>query len=136
MPFYGSTIAAMAMAMATAPLIAFAVQAAPKAATGNAAAGAKYYLQCRACHTVAKGGANGVGPNLWRIMGAQAARKPGYDYSPAMNAARLSWSKEAMDGFLARPNARVPGNKMAFAGMANPAARRDPIAYLATLHGQ
>jgi cytochrome c len=101
--------------------------------TGNAAAGAKQFLQCRACHTVTKGGANGVGPNLWGVMGSTAGSRAGYAFSPAMKSSGIRWTGEAMDAFLAKPNARVPGNKMAFAGMANAAARRDLVAYLATL---
>lgn len=107
--------------------------ATPSSAAGNAAAGARQYLQCRACHTATRGGAHGVGPNLWGIMGAKAATRSGYAYSPALAAAEFRWTPDMMDAFLARPNARVPGNKMAFAGVANPAARRDLIAYLAAL---
>jgi cytochrome c len=103
---------------------------------GNSAAGAKQYIQCRACHTATKSGANTVGPNLWGIMGSKAAAKPGYAYSPAMKNSGLVWTAEQMDGFLAKPNGKVPGNKMAFAGMANAQARRDLIAYLATLKGK
>jgi cytochrome c len=103
---------------------------------GNATNGAKQYIQCRACHTATKGGANTVGPNLWGILGAKAAAKPGYAYSPAMKNSGLIWSPEQMDSFLARPNGKVPGSKMAFAGMANAQARRDLIAYLATLKGK
>ncbi len=106
---------------------------AQQAAAGNAAAGARQFLACRACHTVAPGGANGVGPNLAGIMGAKAGTRPGFAYSPAMKGTTLVWTAAEMDAFLARPNARLPGNKMAYAGMANAAARRDLVAYLATL---
>jgi cytochrome c len=109
---------------------------AQQSAAGNAAAGAKQFLACRACHTVQPGGANGVGPNLAGIMGAKAGSKPGFAYSPAMKAANFTWTAAEMDAFLAKPNARLPGNKMAYAGMANAAARRDLIAYLATLKAQ
>jgi cytochrome c len=127
---------ALAATLLTAPLVAASAQAPAKPMAGNAAAGARQYLQCRACHTATKGGAHGVGPNLWGIMGSKSATRPGYAYSPAMQAAALSWTPDRMDSFLAKPNARVPGNKMAFAGMANTAARRDLIAYLTTLQGK
>ncbi|MGF7150398.1 cytochrome c2 [Sphingomonas zeicaulis] len=100
---------------------------------GNAANGAKLFLQCRACHTVAVRGANGVGPNLAGVMGAKAAAKPGYSYSPALKKANLTWDKATMDAWLTRPAKVAPGNKMVFAGMSNPQARADIIAYLGTL---
>lgn len=107
------------------------VQAAP--ARGDAAKGARLYMQCRACHTVERGGKNGVGPNLSGVMGAKVGFHPGYNYSPAMARSRLKWTTATMDAWLKRPAAVVPGNKMAFPGMANPQARADMIAYLETL---
>lgn len=100
---------------------------------GNAAAGARQFLQCRACHTVGATEAGGVGPNLNGIVGAKAAAKPGYGYSAALAAAKLTWTPATLDAWLKRPSALVPGTKMAFAGMAAPQARADMIAYLLTL---
>ncbi|MEY4270534.1 MAG: hypothetical protein RLZZ58_1750 [Pseudomonadota bacterium] len=123
----------MFAAVVAAPLLA---QAAPAPAKGDAARGATLFIQCRACHTVTKGGAHNVGPNLWAVTGAPAAGKTGYAYSPAMKASGLTWDAATLDAFLARPVGQVPGNKMAFGGMSNPQARRDLIAYLATLKGK
>lgn len=103
------------------------------AAGGNAATGAKLFIQCRACHTVQRGGTNGVGPNLAGVMGAKVGTHAGYKYSTAMAKAALTWTPATMDAWLKRPAAVVPGNKMAFPGMANPKARADMIAYLQTL---
>lgn len=107
--------------------------AAAPAPQGNAATGAKLFLQCRACHTVAPSAAHTVGPNLAGVMGAKAATRPGYNYSPALKKANLSWDKATMDAWLTRPAKLVPGNKMAFAGMSNPQQRADMIAYLSSL---
>ena len=78
-------------------------------------------------------GANTVGPNLWGIAGARAATRPGYTYSAALKASGIVWTPGQIDAFIARPSAKAPGTKMTFAGMPNPVARRDLIAYLATL---
>ncbi|PKP91354.1 MAG: cytochrome c family protein [Alphaproteobacteria bacterium HGW-Alphaproteobacteria-16] len=122
----GRPTPSVAAAPAPAPVQAAAVK-------GNPATGAKLFIQCRACHTVDKGGKNGVGPNLSGVMGAKVAFHPGYNYSPAMARSRLKWTTATMDAWLKRPAAVVPGNKMAFPGMANPQARADMIAYLETL---
>lgn len=113
--------------LAAAPLLA---QATPG---GDAARGARQFLQCKACHSVAANGPHTVGPNLFGIVGAKAAGKAGFAYSPALTKAGIVWSPERLDAFLARPNATVPGGKMVFGGMPNPQARKDVIAYLATL---
>ena len=51
---------------------------------GDAAAGQRVFNQCRACHTPDPGGRNGVGPNLWGIVGRRAASIEGFRYSANM----------------------------------------------------
>lgn len=118
-------------------LVGFAVsgaaahaQAAP---AGDAAIGAKLFIQCKACHTTEPGGKNLVGPNLSGIMGSKSAAVPGFVFSPAMQKANITWNAATMDPWLKRPSAVVPGTKMVFAGMSNPKQRADMIAYLQTL---
>ena len=41
-------------------------------ATADAAQGKRQFLQCRACHTLVKGGINTVGPNLYGLFGSNA----------------------------------------------------------------
>jgi cytochrome c len=106
------------------------------AAQGDAATGAKLFVQCRACHTVNVGGRDGVGPNLAGVMGKNAAARTTYTYSAALRNSKIRWTKDSMDNFLKRPSAAVPGNKMGFGGMANPKARADMIAYLETLRAR
>ncbi|MFN7672806.1 MAG: c-type cytochrome, partial [bacterium] len=47
----------------------------------DADAGQRVFNQCRACHTIDKGGRNGVGPNLWGVVGRKAASIEGFRYS-------------------------------------------------------
>jgi cytochrome c len=103
------------------------------APAGDPVAGARQFISCKACHTATQGGANTVGPNLWGIAGAKVATRPGYSYSAALKSSGIVWTPDQLDAFLARPIGMVPGTKMAFAGMRDPAARRNLIAYLATL---
>lgn len=113
--------------------LAIAAASAPALAAGDAAMGAKLFLQCRACHTQAAGDRNGVGPNLNGIVGAKAAQREGFVYSAPMAASGLVWTPANLDKFLTRPGALVPGTKMIFGGIAAQKARDDVIAYLGTL---
>ena len=45
--------------------------------TADAAAGEKVFGKCKACHTIEKGGANGVGPNLYNVVGGPKAHIAG-----------------------------------------------------------
>ncbi|MCZ8150567.1 MAG: cytochrome c family protein [Roseomonas sp.] len=90
--------------------------------------------QCASCHNIAQGGPNGVGPNLWGIVGANHARVAGFNYSAANRAlADKPWGYEELNAFLLRPSAAMPGTRMAFAGIANAQQRADVIAFLRTL---
>lgn len=88
------------------------------------------YIQCRACHEIKAGAPNKVGPNLHGIMGLKAAQIAGFNYSQALRGADLVWDRATLDRWLERPSAVVPGNTMAFAGIANPQDRAALITYI------
>jgi cytochrome c len=88
------------------------------------------YIQCRACHEIKAGAPHKVGPNLHGIMGLKAAQIAGFNYSQALRAADLVWDRATLDRWLERPSAVVPGNTMAFAGIANPKDRAALITYI------
>ncbi len=84
---------------------------------------------CKACHTVNKGGRNGIGPNLHGVVGRPAASVAGFNYSPAMKASKLRWDAKTLDEYLAAPAKKVPGTRMPIA-TPDPAKRAAIIAYL------
>ncbi len=99
----------------------------------DARAGARRFGQCAACHSIAAGGADRNGPNLHGVFGAAIAQnRPRFGYTDALQAQRGVWDERRLDVWLADPRAAVPGTSMAFAGVRDPLARADLIAYLAT----
>lgn len=103
---------------------------------GDPAAGQRVFNQCRACHTPDQGGRNGVGPNLWGVVGRRAASVENFRYSANMRQLAeggLSWDEATLRRYLTNPKDVVPQGSMAFAGLRNPQQLTDVIAYLNTL---
>lgn len=95
--------------------------------------GEEVFKKCAACHTVDKGGTNGIGPNLHGIAGAKVAGVAGFVYSSAMTAKGGVWDDAALDAYIASPRVAVPGTKMSFAGISDADERKVLIDYLKTL---
>lgn len=108
--------------------------AATTAAATTAAAGARpaAFNQCVTCHAV-EPGKNSVGPSLFGVVGRQAGTVAGYAYSDANKNSHLTWDEATLDTYLTAPMKKIPGTKMAFAGIADPAKRKEVIEYLKTL---
>ncbi len=104
-----------------------------QAATGDPEAGAKAFLVCSACHSVAPDGGALIGPNLYGVVGREVGSVAGFDYSPELKAVGGTWTPERIDRFLADPNAFAPGTRMGLAGIADPVERANLVAYLGGL---
>jgi cytochrome c len=109
---------------------AAAVPIATLLATADIAKGEAVFKKCAACHTIAQGGANGIGPNLWASMGKAHGHVAGFAYSDALKSIPGNWDWEGMDKWLANPKKYAPGTKMTFAGLGNPEERANLILYL------
>jgi cytochrome c len=81
------------------------------------AAGEKVFAKCQSCHTIAAGGANGIGPNLHGTMGKALGSHPGFAYSAELKAKGGNWDWDSMNAWLKNPKAYVAGTKMGFAGL-------------------
>lgn len=102
--------------------------ASPAAADGKPAA----FAQCAACHSTEKG-KHGVGPSLAGIYGTKAGDVAGYAFSDALKASGLTWDDATLDKWLTSPMKTVPGTRMTYAGMSDPAQRKAVIEYIKTL---
>ncbi len=98
-------------------------------ADGDAARGEKQFVECATCHTLERG-VNNVGPSLFGLFGRKAGEVADYRYSPALKKSGITWTPQTLDTYIADPQQQVPGNRMPYAGLPDPAARADLIAYL------
>ena len=110
-------------------VVTLGVIAAP-AMAADPAAGEKAFAVCKACHKVGEGAKNGLGPMLNGVVGQAAGSVEGYNYSEAMRTSGLTWDEANLAGFLKNPKAKIPGNKMTFAGVKDDTKLVDIIAYL------
>jgi cytochrome c len=107
----------------------------PLLAAANADSGRQVAQRaCASCHNFAQGGPNGVGPNLYGIVNRNHAAVEGFNYSAANRAlSDKPWDYEALNAFIAKPSAAMPGTRMAYAGLSSTSQRADVIAYLRSL---
>ncbi|HTK35485.1 MAG TPA: cytochrome c family protein [Caulobacteraceae bacterium] len=98
---------------------------------GDVAAGKLVFLQCAACHTATKDGANMVGPNLYGLFGSKAGtRRADFAYTDELKATGWTWDAATLDRWIEDPRAVLPKTKMVFVGLKNPKDRVNLIAYL------
>lgn len=99
-------------------------------ASAEVAAGEKVFAKCSTCHSIDKGGANGIGPNLWGVLGKPHGGVAGFAYSDALKGISGPWNFDNMNAWLISPRKYAPGTKMTFAGLSKPEDRANVIAYM------
>ena len=119
---------------ATALLATSVVATAPAFAAGDAEAGKKVFTKCMACHE-ATTDKNKIGPSLHGVVGRTAGTLESFlpKYSQAMKdagAGGLVWDEANITEYLKDPKGKIPGNKMAFAGLKKDDEIANVIAYL------
>lgn len=102
-------------------------------ATADAARGEKIAKACAACHTFTKGGPNGVGPNLWGVVGGPKDHIAGFAYSGALlEVGGKTWTYAELNKFLWKPKGYAPATKMSYPGLKKPEDRAALLAWLRT----
>ncbi len=99
-------------------------------AMGDLAIGEKVFKKCAACHSIAKGGKNNIGPALYNVVGRQIGAVSDYKYSKALSEYGKEWTFEELNGYLIKPAKWIKGTKMAFAGLRKEKDRASVILYL------
>ena len=93
------------------------------------AAGEQSYRKCLPCHSVGEDARNKVGPPLNGLEGRKSGTMD-YNYSEANKKANIVWSDASFKDYIENPMAKVPGTKMAFAGIKNETEITNLWAYL------
>ncbi len=96
----------------------------------DVAAGENSFKKCMACHSIGEGAKNKVGPELNGLDGRHSGTAPGYSYSDANKNSGITWNKEQFLEYIKDPKAKIPGTKMAFAGIKNEKEANDLWAYI------
>ncbi|MDM7929934.1 c-type cytochrome [Blastomonas fulva] len=104
-------------------------------ASADVAKGEKVFAKCSSCHSINSGGANGIGPNLYGVMGKPHASVAGFAYSDALKSKSGPWTFEEMNKWLTSPKAYADGTKMSFAGLGKAEDRANLMAWMNTQTG-
>lgn len=96
----------------------------------DADAGMRVFNQCRSCHQVGETAKNGVGPTLNGLFGRAAGSVAGYTYTQANKDSGITWDDAVFAEYIRDPKRKIPGTKMAYAGLKNDTQITDLTAYL------
>lgn len=102
-------------------------------AGADVARGEQLAKVCATCHSFNKGGANGIGPNLWNAVNKDKGAVAGFAYSAGLAGMDGKWGYAEMNKFLWKPKAYISDTKMNFVGLKKPEDRAAVVAWLRTL---
>lgn len=83
----------------------------------DVAAGKSSFNKCMACHAIGEGAKNKVGPELNGLDGRKSGTVEGYSYSEANKNSGITWNEAQFKDYIKNPKAKIPGTRMAFAGI-------------------
>jgi cytochrome c len=113
-------------------LVVIASSAAASAALAqDVAAGKTSFNKCMACHAIGPGARNKVGPELNGLDGRKAGTAPDYSYSDADKNSGITWNEAQFKDYIKDPKAKIPGTRMAFAGIKDEKESNDLWAFIA-----
>ena len=89
-----------------------------------------FQTRCSACHSLADGGTNLVGPNLYGIFKRKAGGKDDFSYSDALESAGFDWTPARLLAWIADPRGFVRGTSMMLPGPVPEVERIPLLSYL------
>jgi len=102
----------------------------PAGAAASGPDGATLFRQrCGVCHSMTPGARAVLAPSLIGVVGRKAASST-FNYSPALKASNLTWTRANLDQFLQAPGRMVPGTRMVI-NVADAQQRAAIVRYLA-----
>ena len=109
---------------------AFMVMGDAALAQGDAAAGAKAFARCRACHLFDDTGRHRVGPNLAGVFGRTSGTVEDFPrYSENMLTSGIVWDDATLNTWLTAPGELIDGTTMKMA-IGDETMRANIIAFL------
>jgi cytochrome c len=111
-------------------LVIVASSATVPALAQDAAAGKSSFNKCLACHAIGEEAKNKVGPQLNGLDGRKSGTAPDYNYSDANKNSGITWNEAQFKEYIKDPKAKIPGTKMAFAGIKNEKEINDLWAFI------
>jgi len=84
----------------------------------DAAAGETSFKKwCLPCHDAGEGAKIKLGPPLNGLDGRAAGTFPGFNYSDANKSSGITWKEDSFHEYIKSPAQKIPGTRMAFAGI-------------------
>jgi cytochrome c len=96
----------------------------------DVAAGEQSFNKCRPCHDVGEDAKIKLGPPLNGLDGRPAGSVAGFNYSDANKGSGIVWNKAKFIEYITNPQGVVPGTRMAFGGIKDPAEIANLWAYI------
>lgn len=94
-------------------------------------AGAATFKKCAACHQIGEGAKNALGPVLNGLLGRKAGTVEGFTgYSDAVKNSGITWDEAKLTEWVTADDKVVPGNKMIFPGIKDPADAANLVAFI------
>jgi cytochrome c len=97
---------------------AFVIASTGSGFTQDAEAGQGVFKRmCFPCHDAGRGAKVKLGPPLNGLDGRTAGTIPGFNYSEANKTSGITWNDKSFADYIKNPMQRMPGTRMAFAGI-------------------
>lgn len=85
---------------------------------------------CLPCHDAGASAKIKLGPPLNGLDGRAAGTFAGFNYSDAVKNSKITWNEASFKEYITNPMQRIPGTRMAFAGVRDPKEVENLWAYL------